>query len=91
MPNQPSKTEDRPGIQGDSKKRVLRLHSEGLRQYSPGQLILPKQRPHLADRAAIFQRGLEAAEASGGFSDGGEEIWAAEHTTGPGSIMQSYR
>lgn len=33
---------------------MLRLHSGGLRRYSPGQLILLKQRPHLADRAVIF-------------------------------------
>lgn len=40
-----------------------------LRQYSPGQLILLKQRPHLADRALIFPRPGSSG-ASGGFSKG---------------------
>lgn len=85
MPNQPSTAEDRPGIHGDS-KRLLRLHSGRLRRYSLCQLILLKQRPHLADRAVIFQRPGSSG-ASGGFSKGKRrEIWAAEHTSGPRSL-----
>lgn len=78
MPNQPSKAEARPGVRGD-KQRVLRLHSAGLRQYSPRQLILLKQRPHLADRAVIsFQRPWKLRGYSESFSKRRRrEIWAA--------------
>lgn len=84
MPNQPSEREDRPGI--GWQQRVLRLHSGGLEQYSPGQLILLKQRPHLADRAVIFQPPGSCG-ASRGFSKGKrKEIWAAVHNSGLGSL-----
>lgn len=67
-------------------RRVPRLHSGGLEQYSLGQLILLKQRPHLADRAAIFQPPGSCG-ASRGFSKGRRrEIWAAVHNCGLGSL-----
>lgn len=67
-------------------QRVPRLHSGGLEQNSLGQLILLKQRPHLADRAVIFQPSGSCG-ASRGFSKGRRrEIWAAVHNCGLGSL-----
>lgn len=56
MSQQPSETEDWPGISGDSGGCFVYIQG-GLEPNTAGQLILPKQRPHLADRAFREPRG----------------------------------
>lgn len=54
---------------GDSKVCFVYIQG-GLEKYSLGRLILLKQRPHLADRAAIFSAALKLWRLAGGFSKG---------------------
>lgn len=56
MSQQPSETEDRPSISGDSEGCFVYIQG-GLEPNTAGQLILPKQRPHLADGAVGEPRG----------------------------------
>ena len=85
MPNQPSKTEDRPGIQDDSKGCFVYIQGD-LDNIPPANLSCWNS-GHTWPTELWYFSGLEACRASGGFSKRKrQEIWAAEHTAGPGSL-----
>ena len=86
MPNQPSKTEDRPGIQGDSKGCFVYI--QGDLDNIPLANLSCWNSGHTWPTELWFFSGLEAAGLAEALAKGGKrrEIWAAEHTTVLGSL-----
>lgn len=86
MPNQPSKTEDRPGIQGDSKGCFVYI--QGDLDNIPLANLSCWNSGHTWPTELWFFSSLEAAGLAEALAKGGKrrEIWAAEHTTVPGSL-----